>query len=58
MYLRVALRTLRREKLYATLNIAGFALGIGACLILGPRSSRGGRHAQGPSKRCDTSNAC
>ena len=31
MYLKVALRNLRREKLYATLNVAGFALGIGAC---------------------------
>lgn len=34
-YLKVALRNLRREKLYATPNVAGFALGIGACLILG-----------------------
>ena len=35
MYLKIALRTLRREKLYAALNIAGFALGIASCLILG-----------------------
>jgi hypothetical protein len=28
MFLRIALRNLRREKLYAVLNIAGFALGI------------------------------
>jgi putative ABC transport system permease protein len=35
VYIKVAVRNLRREKLYATLNIAGFALGIGACLILG-----------------------
>jgi putative ABC transport system permease protein len=35
MYLKVALRNLRREKLYAVLNIAGFALGIASCLILG-----------------------
>ena len=35
MYLKVALRNLRREKLYAALNIAGFALGIASCLILG-----------------------
>ena len=35
MFLRIALRNLRREKLYAVLNIAGFALGIASCLILG-----------------------
>ncbi|HJR68940.1 MAG TPA: ABC transporter permease, partial [Gammaproteobacteria bacterium] len=35
MYFKVALRNLRREKLYAVLNIAGFALGIASCLILG-----------------------
>jgi len=32
---KLALRNLRREKLYAVLNIAGFALGIASCLILG-----------------------
>jgi putative ABC transport system permease protein len=35
MYLKAALRNLRREKLYAAVNIAGFALGIASCLILG-----------------------
>jgi putative ABC transport system permease protein len=34
-YVKVALRNLRREKLYAALNIAGLALGIACCLILG-----------------------
>ena len=34
-YLVVLLRTLRREKLYAAINIAGLALGIGCALILG-----------------------
>jgi putative ABC transport system permease protein len=35
MHLKVVLRTLRRERLYAVLNIAGFALGIASCLIVG-----------------------
>jgi putative ABC transport system permease protein len=35
MFLKAALRNLRREKLYSALNIAGFALGIASCLILG-----------------------
>src|SRR5688572_12539551 len=35
MFFKLALRNLRREKLYAVLNIAGFALGIASCLILG-----------------------
>jgi len=34
-YLVVLLRTLQREKLYAAINIAGLALGIACCLILG-----------------------
>ena len=34
-YLLVLLRMLRREKLYAAINIAGLSLGIAACLILG-----------------------
>jgi putative ABC transport system permease protein len=34
-YLTVLLRTLRRETLYAAINIAGLALGIGCTLILG-----------------------
>src|SRR5690348_16964578 len=34
-YLLVLLRTLRREKLYAAINIAGLSLGIACCLILG-----------------------
>lgn len=35
MHIKVALRNLRREKFYATFNIAGFALGIASCLVLG-----------------------
>jgi putative ABC transport system permease protein len=34
-YLLVALRTLRREKGYAALNVAGLAVGPGCCLLLG-----------------------
>ncbi|HEV7632779.1 MAG TPA: ABC transporter permease [Steroidobacteraceae bacterium] len=34
-YLVVALRNLNRERLYAAINIAGLALGIACCLILG-----------------------
>lgn len=34
-YIIVALRTLRRERLYAAINIAGLSLGIACCLILG-----------------------
>ena len=34
-YLQVMLRMLRREKLYAAINIAGLSLGIACCLILG-----------------------
>jgi putative ABC transport system permease protein len=34
-YLRIAFRNLRREKLYAALNVAGLALGVACCLALG-----------------------
>ena len=34
-YLVVLFRNLRRERLYAAINIAGLALGIACCLILG-----------------------
>jgi putative ABC transport system permease protein len=34
-YLKVALRQLAREKLYALLNVAGLALGLACCLMLG-----------------------
>jgi putative ABC transport system permease protein len=34
-YLKIALRQLAREKLYALLNVSGLALGIACCLILG-----------------------
>src|SRR5262245_5579820 len=34
-YLIVLLRNLRREKLYAAINITGLSLGVACCLILG-----------------------
>ena len=34
-YLVIALRTLRRRKAYAAINIAGLALGIACCLLIG-----------------------
>jgi len=34
-YWKIALRTLRREKLYALLNVSGLALGLACCLMLG-----------------------
>ncbi|MDX1547191.1 MAG: ABC transporter permease, partial [Rhodothermales bacterium] len=34
-YLKIALRTLRRSPGYALLNIAGLALGLAACLLIG-----------------------
>ena len=34
-YLLVLFRSLRREKLYTSINIAGLALGLASCLILG-----------------------
>ena len=34
-YLKVALRQLAREKLYALLNVSGLALGLACCLVLG-----------------------
>ncbi len=34
-YLKMALRDLRREKLYTLLNVSGLALGLACCLMLG-----------------------
>ena len=34
-YLKIALRLLAREKLYAVLNVSGLALGLACCLMLG-----------------------
>ena len=34
-YLKIALRKLYREKLYAAINVAGLSLGIACCVILG-----------------------
>ena len=34
-FIKVTLRTLYREKVYAIINISGLALGIACCLILG-----------------------
>jgi len=34
-YLKIALRQLRKQKLYAAIKIGGFAMGIAACLLIG-----------------------
>ena len=34
-YLKIALRQLRKHKMYAAIKIGGFALGIAACLLIG-----------------------
>ena len=34
-YLKIALRQLKKQKLYAAIKIGGFALGIAACLLIG-----------------------
>ena len=34
-YLAVALRTLRRDRAYALLNVAGLAVGLACCLLIG-----------------------
>jgi putative ABC transport system permease protein len=34
-YLKIAIRQLRKQKMYATIKIGGFALGIAACLLIG-----------------------
>lgn len=34
-YLKITLRNLSREKLYALINVLGLALGIGCCIVLG-----------------------
>src|SRR6201996_465548 len=34
-YLKIALRQLRKQKMYAAIKIGGFALGIAACLLIG-----------------------
>ncbi len=34
-YLRIALRLLARERLYAALNVSGLAIGLACCLVLG-----------------------
>ena len=34
-YLKIAIRQLRRQKMYAAIKIGGFALGIAACLLIG-----------------------
>ena len=33
-YLKIALRQLRKQRLYAAIKIGGFALGIAACLLI------------------------
>ena len=34
-YLKIAIRQLRKQKLYAAIKIGGFAMGIAACLLIG-----------------------
>lgn len=34
-YIRIALRHFRKQKLYAAINVGGFAIGIAACLLIG-----------------------
>ncbi len=34
-YLKIALRTLRRQKLYTTINVLGLAVGMAACMLIG-----------------------
>jgi putative ABC transport system permease protein len=34
-YLKIALRQLRKQKMYAVIKIGGFAMGIAACLLIG-----------------------
>ena len=34
-YLRVGLRSLRKDRVYSAINIAGLSIGIACCLILG-----------------------
>ena len=33
-YLKIALRNIRKHKVYSFINIAGLAIGIAACLLL------------------------
>lgn len=33
-YLKIALRNMRKQKMYAVINIGGFAIGIAACLLI------------------------
>jgi putative ABC transport system permease protein len=33
-YLKIAIRQLRKQKMYAAIKIGGFALGIAACLLI------------------------
>ncbi|MEM1041799.1 MAG: ABC transporter permease [Bacteroidota bacterium] len=34
-YLKVALRTLRKQRLYGTINVAGLGIGLAGCLLMG-----------------------
>ncbi|HXR84809.1 MAG TPA: hypothetical protein VN722_10895 [Hanamia sp.] len=33
-YLKVALRNMQKQRMYAVINIGGFAIGIAACLVI------------------------
>src|SRR6185503_16116216 len=34
-YLKIAFRNMRKQKMYAAINIGGFAIGIADCLLIG-----------------------
>ncbi|WP_315822518.1 ABC transporter permease [Paraflavitalea speifideaquila] len=34
-YLRIAFRNMSKQKMYTAIKIGGFAIGIGACLLIG-----------------------
>src|SRR5580698_10318496 len=34
-YLKIAIRQLRKQKMYAAIKIGGFAMGIAACILIG-----------------------
>ncbi len=43
-YLKVALRSLVRHRLYAAINVAGLAVGMACCLLIYPAGLPGNRY--------------